>query len=216
MHGTHWIFSPRAALPCHSECCARVSGSVEIHATSFPAVRWATQSMKTSGEPAISCSTNVSPFLALMYSAPKIWPRWASINDAKYGETRSDWAATASSLDTATIGLLKTSLQALIVVRPMRTPVNEPGPDAATNTSTSPKVVFEAWRAKSTAGSSQEEYSSALVCVTTCSNARSCRTATLALASHVSIARTIIYEQFYHTLILRSFHFGLFTGQKCR
>src|ERR1700693_1205744 len=121
------------------------------------------------------------------------------MNDATYGVSRCDWAATASSLESATIGLSKTSLQALTVVRPMRTPVNEPGPDATANTSTSPKALFADCRAKSTAGNSQEEYSSALECATTWWTASSLRTATPPLTSHVSIASTTIYEQFYHT-----------------
>src|ERR1700730_14675516 len=121
------------------------------------------------------------------------------MNEATYGCSCRDWAATASSLDSATIGLSKTSLQALAVVRPMRTPVNEPGPGATANTSTSAKVLFADWSVMSTAGSSQEEYSSPPVCGTTWRMASSLRTATLPLASQVSIASTIIYKQFYHT-----------------
>jgi hypothetical protein len=62
--------------------------------------------------------------------------------------------------------------------------------------------MFTDPRAKSTAGKSQEEYSSIAVCGTTCRISLSLRTATLPLTSHVSIARTIIYEQFYHTSVL--------------
>jgi hypothetical protein len=69
-------------------------------------------------------------------------------------------------------------------------------------------------RAESTAGNSQDEYSSAVVCGTTSRVAPSFRTAMLTLASHVSIARTIIYEQFYHTSVLRWFHFERFGIRK--
>ena len=42
------------------------------------------------------------------------------------------WVASASSRETPTIGLPVTSAQAFTVVSPTRTPVNEPGPEAAT------------------------------------------------------------------------------------
>src|ERR1700736_1241251 len=97
------------------------------------------------------------------------------------------------------MGILKTSLQALTVVSPIRTPVNEPGPEAAANTSTVRKVLLEDSSAESTAGNSQLEYSFVVVWGTTWRTALSSRTAMLPRVSHVSIARTIIYEQFYHS-----------------
>src|ERR1700722_8889671 len=197
-HGTHWILSPRAALDCHAGCLAKLSGSVEIQATSFPDDRLSTHSTKTSGDVTISSSTSANPPSALWYRAPNIWSRWASMKDATQWAKLSDWAARASSPETTTIGLPKTSLQALTVVKPIRTPVNDPGPEAAANKSTSRSVISANPSAESTAGNSQLEYSSETAWGTAWSIALSLRTAMLPLASQVSIARTTIYEQFYH------------------
>ncbi len=101
--------------------------------------------------------------------------------------------AKTSSRDIAATGFPNTSLHAFTVVSPTRTPVNEPGPVATANRSTSSKLTSAAFSSPSTTGSSHDEYSAVAGwdVIPTTVPARS--SATLPFASHVSIASTSIY-----------------------
>src|SRR5208282_2710663 len=106
--------------------------------------------------------------------------------------------AIASNLDTLAILFPNASLHAFTVANPIRTPVNDPGPEATANTSTSSIPNPEDLRAPSAVGRTQDEYSVAPSCATSVNTSSSRRTAKLPLESHVSSARRIT-SAFYST-----------------
>jgi len=89
--------------------------------------------------------------------APKTCPRCASTNAATCELPSAPNIAIASNRDTAEILFPYTSAQAFTVVKPTRTPVNDPGPAATEYPSTFAISNPEACSTLPTAGSSQDE-----------------------------------------------------------